>query len=66
MRSFGSDLGESLKNFKKAMSDDHNQTDNNSKVEKCFHDVDFKSKNITDEMIITQLKEIIKNKENKE
>ncbi|MGP1930937.1 MAG: twin-arginine translocase TatA/TatE family subunit, partial [Arsenophonus sp. ET-DL12-MAG3] len=64
LRSLGSDLGESLKNFKKAMSDDHNQTDDNSKVEKRFHDVDFKSKNITDEMIITQSKEIIKSKEN--
>ncbi|TOL44130.1 twin-arginine translocase TatA/TatE family subunit, partial [Vibrio parahaemolyticus] len=42
--SLGSDLGESLKGFKKAMSDDEK-----AKVEQDKQDADFATKNITEQ-----------------
>ncbi|HEM8307407.1 TPA: twin-arginine translocase TatA/TatE family subunit [Providencia rettgeri] len=44
LRSLGSDLGESLKGFKKAMSDDEK-----AKVEQDKQDADFATKNITEQ-----------------
>ncbi|HDN2511459.1 MULTISPECIES: twin-arginine translocase TatA/TatE family subunit [Providencia] len=44
LRSLGSDLGESLKGFKKAMSDDEK-----AKVEQEKQDADFATKNITEQ-----------------
>ncbi len=44
LRSFGSDLGESLKNFKKAINDDQNKTEDSKKTEKYDFDSDFKKK----------------------
>ncbi|GAB1437559.1 Sec-independent protein translocase subunit TatA [Providencia sp.] len=44
LRSLGSDLGESLKGFKKAMSDDEK-----SKAEQEKQDADFATKNITEQ-----------------
>ncbi|AXH62895.1 twin-arginine translocase TatA/TatE family subunit [Providencia huaxiensis] len=44
LRSLGSDLGESLKGFKKAMSDDEK-----AKAEQEKQDADFAPKNITEQ-----------------
>ncbi|MEQ5221697.1 twin-arginine translocase TatA/TatE family subunit [Providencia alcalifaciens] len=44
LRSLGSDLGESLKGFKKAMSDDEA-----AKAEQEKQDADFATKNITEQ-----------------
>ncbi|EPL6456653.1 twin-arginine translocase TatA/TatE family subunit [Providencia vermicola] len=44
LRSLGSDLGESLKGFKKAMSDDEK-----AKAEQEKQDADFATKNITEQ-----------------
>lgn len=66
LRSLGSDLGESLKNFKKAMSDDHNKTDDSHKAEKQQADADFEAKNISEKTTISQTKETVENKKNKE
>uniref|UniRef100_A0A3B0LWV4 Sec-independent protein translocase protein TatA n=1 Tax=Arsenophonus endosymbiont of Trialeurodes vaporariorum TaxID=235567 RepID=A0A3B0LWV4_9GAMM len=65
LRSLGSDLGESLKNFKKAMSDDHSKTDDSNKAEKQHTDADFEPKNIT-EKTTSQTKEAAESKKNKE
>ena len=66
LRSLGSDLGESLKNFKKAMSDDHSKTDDSKKAEKQQADADFEAKNLTEKTTISQTKETAENKKNKE
>ncbi|MFV9997987.1 MAG: twin-arginine translocase TatA/TatE family subunit [Arsenophonus endosymbiont of Dermacentor nuttalli] len=62
LRSLGSDLGESLKSFKKAMSDDHNKTDGSNKVEKHNDGADFEPKNITEKTTNTQTKETAESK----
>ncbi|MFP3014323.1 MAG: twin-arginine translocase TatA/TatE family subunit [Arsenophonus sp.] len=63
LRSLGSDLGESLKNFKKAINDDQNKVDNNNNAEKHYTDLDFEAKNITEEMLMSsQEKKTTENK----
>ncbi|WP_369309831.1 twin-arginine translocase TatA/TatE family subunit [Providencia rettgeri] len=60
LRSLGSDLGESLKGFKKAMSDDEK-----AKVEQEKQDADFATKNITEQQA-TEKKESPVESKNKE
>ncbi|MEY1239284.1 twin-arginine translocase TatA/TatE family subunit [Providencia manganoxydans] len=47
LRSLGSDLGESLKGFKKAMNDD--EAAKSAKEEQEKQDADFSTKNITEQ-----------------
>lgn len=60
LRSLGSDLGASIKGFKKAMGDDTPPQANTS--EKTTHDADFTAKPITDKQPETKAEES-KNKE---
>ncbi|MGG4609807.1 twin-arginine translocase TatA/TatE family subunit [Providencia sp. Me31A] len=60
LRSLGSDLGESLKGFKKAMNDDEK-----AKVEQEKQDADFATKNITEQQA-TEKKESPVESKNKE
>lgn len=60
LRSLGSDLGASIKGFKKAMGDDTTPPANTS--EKTTHDADFTVKPITDKQPETKAEES-KNKE---
>ncbi|MCC8364876.1 twin-arginine translocase TatA/TatE family subunit [Xenorhabdus sp. PB61.4] len=60
LRTLGSDLGESIKGFKKAMSDD----EKSDQAEKNSHDADFETKNLTDKPTVDQSeKSESKNKE---
>ena len=47
LRTLGSDLGASIKGFKKAIGDDNSATPTNT-TEKTSHDADFTAKPITD------------------
>ncbi|AYA42254.1 Sec-independent protein translocase subunit TatA [Xenorhabdus nematophila] len=47
LRTLGSDLGESIKGFKKAISDDEKEA-KSVKAEKMSHDADFEPKNLTE------------------
>ncbi|MBC8945490.1 MULTISPECIES: Sec-independent protein translocase subunit TatA [Xenorhabdus] len=50
LRTLGSDLGESIKGFKKAMSDD----EKSEQAEKSNHDADFETKNLTEKPTVAQ------------
>ncbi|CDL81663.1 twin-arginine translocase TatA/TatE family subunit [Xenorhabdus szentirmaii] len=62
LRSLGSDLGESIKGFKKAIGDD--KEDKSSQAEKMSHDADFEPKNLTEKPTVeSSEKSESKNKE---
>lgn len=63
LRSLGSDLGESLKGFKKAMSDDEAAK---AKAEQEKQDADFATKNITEQQAAAEKKDSPVESKNKE
>lgn len=46
LRTLGSDLGASVKGFKKAMGDDNSKETDNANAEKNTNDADFDTKNL--------------------
>ncbi|WP_338884535.1 MULTISPECIES: Sec-independent protein translocase subunit TatA [Xenorhabdus] len=50
LRTLGSDLGESIKGFKKAMSDD----EKSQQPEKMSQDAEFETKNLTEKSTVAQ------------
>ena len=61
LRTLGSDLGASIKGFKKAIGDDNNTSPTNT-TEKTSHDADFTAKPISDKQPEAKTEES-KNKE---
>ncbi|ALX92275.1 MULTISPECIES: Sec-independent protein translocase subunit TatA [Serratia] len=62
LRTLGSDLGASIKGFKKAIGDDNSTAPTNT-TEKTNHDADFAAKPITDKQPEVKAAEESKNKE---
>ncbi|MBD2811490.1 Sec-independent protein translocase subunit TatA [Xenorhabdus sp. Vera] len=64
LRTLGSDLGASIKGFKKAISDDDEKSEKLNQAEKNSHDADFETKNIAEKPTVAQSeKSESKNKE---